>query len=413
MTIPPLYKKIGAVLAFILTAFFIGYALYWTFFKPPQQPTTQPTATSTPAGKGLTPAPLGERRQIISTTTPSSLQPTRQRQETVDEVAQGEITKTTALTQMPAQNPAPSIDTTNGVQYYNPTDGRFYRLTPDGQVKVLSSKIFHNVSKITWQPQGEKAILEYPDGSNIVYDFKTQKQITLPKHWQDFSFSPDGKQIALKSIGLDKDNRWLAVAEADGSKAKIIGALGENVNRIFPTFSPNKQVVALKVKSEGLERQKVYFIGQHNENFKALTVEGRGFEYKWSPDGKYLLYSVYSSRTDLKPLLWTARADGDNIGAERKSLDLITWANKCVFRNSEEVICAVPYSLPEGAGLSPDLSRQYPDSFYIVNLRTKSKRQLAIPNGNYSAQNLVISADKTYLYFTDANTQKLYKINLR
>ncbi len=412
MNIPPFYKKIGAALAFVLIAFFIGYALYLTFFKTPTAPSQAPAATSTPAAGGLQPAPLGVKRTPVSTTSTSNLSPSGQKQLPADEVASGGPTKATVATKMPAQTPTISADT-DEVQYYKPQDGRFYRLSANGQAQVLANKIFHNVKKITWQPQGEKAILEYPDGANIVYDFKTGRQITLPKHWQDFSFSADGQEIALKSIGLDINNQWLAVAKADGSQAKIIGALGENKDRIFPTFSPNKQIVALKVESEGLERQKVYFIGQHDENFKALTVEGRGFEFKWNPDGKYLLYSVYSSRTDLKPLLWATRADGDNIGAERKSLNLQTWAHKCVFKSKTEIICAVPNRLPEGAGLSPDIARQYPDSFYLINIKNKSQRQLAVPTGSYSAQNLMISTDGRYLYFTDAKTNKLYKINLK
>jgi len=66
--------------------------------------------------------------------------------------------------------------------------------------------------------------------------------------------------------------------------------------------------------------------------------------------------------------------------------------------------CAVPKGLPRGAGLYPDIADSYNDNFYSVNLNTGAKTLIANPIGEqfgYSADNLFVSDDGHWLYFTD------------
>jgi len=299
------------------------------------------------------------------------------------------------------------------LQYYNQNDGKFYRLTKDGQTALLSDKIFYQVENITWSPDKNKAILEYPDGSNIIYDFLIKKQITLPIHWKDFAFSPDGSKVVMKSLGLDPDNRWLAITNNDGSKARRLEALGNKDETVYPSWSPNNQTVALYTEGIDFDRQEVFFVGLHGENFKSMVIEGRGFQPQWSPQGDRLLYSVYSSNNDLKPLLWIANAEGDTIGSNRKNLNVETWANKCVFANSVDLYCAVPEKLEEGAGLFPEMAKNTKDNLYKIDTQTGLKKLIAIPDNNYNMSNLMISSNNYYLYFTDEATKTLHKINLK
>ncbi|GAF84313.1 unnamed protein product, partial [marine sediment metagenome] len=299
------------------------------------------------------------------------------------------------------------------LQYYNQKDEKFYRITKDGQITPLSDKAFHQVQSIVWSPNKDKAILEYPDGANIIYNFTTNKQITLPKHWKDFDFSSNGQQIVMKSMGLDPDNRWLAVVSDDGSKARRIEALGDKDATVYPSWSPNNQSIAMYTKGVGFDRQEIFFVGLHNENFKSAIIEGRGFEPRWSPKGDRLLYSVYSSQTDLKPSLWIVNAQGENIGTGRKSLRVETWANKCTFADNINLYCAVPENLEEGAGLFPEMAKNTSDRLYKIDIRTGLKKLVAIPDDWYNMSNLIISDNGYYLYFTDETTGRLHKIRLK
>ncbi|MFH0955999.1 MAG: hypothetical protein V1801_02190, partial [Candidatus Falkowbacteria bacterium] len=327
------YKKIFIAIGFILIVFTLGYLLYFMFFKSSVPPAiTEPTATSTqgglpiakpgtgqitPSGQPIGGLPAGQAGLPGETTQPASQS---------SAIALGGLTQTTEL------NQAPSLAATlsaNGadLQYYNKQDGKFYHLTKDGQISLLSNTVFHEVEKITWSPDKNKAIIEYPDQAKIIYDFKNKKQISLPKHWKDFNFSPDGSKIVLKSLANDADNRWLAIINNDGTSAQRVAALGDKDDTVYPSWSPNNQTVAMYTEGISYDQQKVYFVGLNNENFKALTIEGRGFEPKWAPKGDRLLYSVYSSSSDLKPELWITNAQGENIGTGRNKLDIQTWAN--------------------------------------------------------------------------------------
>jgi len=405
------YKKILLIIVFLIIVATIAFLLWNLFFKP-TLPTTPEgeEEISTTTGK----LPEAEEGEVeIIEEKKEGLIPTKEEAgEKVDEKALGGITQTTLL------GDATSLASTlagNGsdVQYYNQDDGKFYRIDEDGNITLLSDKVFYDVENVTWSPKKEKAIIEYPDGANIVYNFATHKQVTLPKHWEDFDFSNDGDEIVMKSIGLDPANRWLAISNDDGSRSRTIEHIGENDDTVYPSWSPNNQSIAMYTEGVDFDRQKVYFVGLNNENFKSATIEGRGFEHKWSQEGDRLAYSVYSTTDDLKPKLWVVNAEGDTIGSGRKSLDLETWASKCVFANNEEMYCGVPESLERGAGMFPEMAKNTKDNLYHVNIATGQKRLIAIPDGYYNMTNLVVTENEDNLFFTDAASGLIHKIELK
>ncbi len=405
-------KKILFLTGFILIVFVLGYLLYAVFFRP--VPPAEITETEPETGIGPTGLPEAETGpgQVITPAEEEKLPAAPTSEITASPRAEGGLTQTTTLNETPASGTVLSADG-SGLQYYDSQTGKFYKINADGKITALTDKIFYQAQSITWSPNKNKAILEYPDGANIIYDFANGEQITLPAHWEDFSFSPDGNQIAMKSLGLDVDNRYLAVASDDGSQARTIEPLGENEASVYTAWSPNNQIIAVHTAGVDLDRQEVFFIGLNGENFKSTVVEGRGFAYQWSPAGDRILYSVYSSDNDLKPLLWTVNAQGESIGSDRQSLGLETWTDKCVFASNETAYCAVPESLPEGAGLFPELADEYPDRLYEVNVRTGLKKLIAIPDNDYNMTNLIVSANGYYLYFTDKTTGLIHQIRLK
>jgi hypothetical protein len=214
-------------------------------------------------------------------------------------------------------------------------------------------------------------------------------------------------------MGMDPDNRWLIVSNSDGTGAKAIESLGENEEYVDVAWSPNNQVIATYREGIDMDRQSIYFVGMNKENFKSLTVEGRGFQYLWSPKGTQMLYSVYSTQTDLKPLLWVTYAIGDEIGKDRRSLNIYTWAEKCMFFNESTVYCAVPKNLENGAGLFPEMSDNTIDEIHKIDISTGSDRIIAIPDSDHTIKNITVSPDSRYLYFSDKQSGKIFKINLK
>jgi len=407
------YKKIIFIIVFLSLTIAFGYLLFSVFFKPlipdsKQNPSDRATSSFS---TGFPQADQGTK-QNSDTSDPTSLSQSKLPFSKLSEKALGGITKTTKLDNSPVISPTLSSNG-NGLQYYDQADGRFYSIDENGNKITLSEKIFHNVQDITWSGDKNKAILEYPDGANIVFNFNKNEQVTLPSHWKDFDFSPDSEKIISKSIGLDPDNRWLLISDTQGTQVRPIESLGKNESTVYSSWSPNNQIIAMYSKGVDFNRQEIFFIGLNDENFKSTIVEGRGFQPKWSPNGNKLLYSVYSSNNDMKPNLWVVNSSGDSIGSARKNLRVETWANKCTYSSDTEIFCAVPKNLPEGAGIFEELAKTTVDSLYKINTLTGQKQLMAIPDQNFNMTNLSVTENGKNLFFTDETTQTLHKIELK
>ena len=401
-------KKILLFIFLLLVTAGIGYGLYFLFFKGPSAPPSEVTNTNVnaPIG-GLPTAAPGAPQPGGAPVTLTPLPPG------VSQIAQGGVTVVAPVASVPTTGA--SISAQGNLNYYNRTDGKFYRVNNDGSISTLTNKVFFNVDKTTFDPKGNKAILEYPDNSKILYDFNTNKQVTLPQHWESFNFSPDGEQMAAKSIGVDEANRFLVISNPDGSGAHAVQELGQNANKVQVTWSPNNQIIATAAtgRSFGVDRQEIYFVGKNQENFKSMIVEGLDFRPSWTPNGERMLYSVAGSISDYKPDLWIVDAFGDNIGLNRKNLNINTWVDKCTFADNQTLYCAVPNTLDRGAGLQPDVAADTPDSIYRIDVTTGLQTKVAEPEGSHTIGKIMLSPDGKNLYFTEQQTGVINKIQLK
>ncbi len=233
------WKKIFIIIGFVGITIGLGYLLYFFFFRPlPPAPVCGngicetgedytncpadcpvPPEVRLPLAKPGVPEPITVAPPPVLPVAPPVITPPAPLPPEVSTIAKGGSTWVATLTDVRADGFSLAGDGKNLV-FYDKAAGKFFRSTPDGVLTALSDKTFYEVEKINWAPNTDKAILEYPDGSNILFDFTTQKQVTLPKHWQDFDFSPDGNQIVGKSMGITPEARWLVVSNPDGSNVR-------------------------------------------------------------------------------------------------------------------------------------------------------------------------------------------------
>lgn len=403
-------RKIIFAGIFLLVCVGVGFLLYWVFFAKKEKPitTVQPGVEEPTAGQFPS---AGTGQPTLPTTKPGKL-PTAETKPITPKTVTPEVKPSFPITsKVDASILGSGKDSVGSAKFYNTTDGKFYRLNKDGSVASLSDEVFFNVQNATWSPTKNESIIEYPDGSNIYYNFDTKKQVTLPKHWQDFSFSPLGDKIAGKSMGLATENRWLVTADPQGKSVKLIAPLGNNAGKVTVNWSPNKQIVATSRTGDpqGADKEEVLFVGLQGENFKSIIVEGRGFESQWSGTGKKLLYSVYSGRSDFKPELWIVNAEGDSIGTGRKMLNLNTWSEKCAFADDRFVYCAVPTDMQTGAGFAPGLSDTTNDKIYKIDTETGIKTELQT-DGYYTIDGMFLGDNNKTLYFTDKNKSGLFNV---
>ncbi|OGY70145.1 MAG: hypothetical protein A2986_03515 [Candidatus Jacksonbacteria bacterium RIFCSPLOWO2_01_FULL_44_13] len=333
----------------------------------------------------------------------------------VSDVAQGGYTAITPTTPSGSfQNIAISGD--GSVRYYDQSKGQFVEVSLDQKTQYLSQDAFPSAKQVVWSQSGDKAVVEFPDGYNIIYDFAHDKQVTLPKEAEGFSFSPSSQEVAYKMMTTDFWQNWLAVSSTDGESIQNVEHLGDNGVLVRVDWSPNNQVIAFYTKGETGDTQKIYPLGKNQENLPALRVAGRGFEEVWAPTGDKLLYSVRSETTNHNPTLWITDARPETMGENNVPLYVQTWAEKCVFRsNGESVICAVPQELPQGSGLFPELAKKIPEDFYEIDIFTGKTTLLAKPVGappGLKATDLHISSDGKDLIFRDSTLGGVYRMGL-
>lgn len=393
-----MYAKLAALFG-VTTLIGIGLFVLFTSGGPQINPDTTPESPSVDSGSlpGSGARPPGG----TGSTSGGSTGGTGTGQLPVADVAQGGVTATNVLTTGAVVSPTA---TSSGVAYYDPADGRFYTINTDGDVTRLGDVQFPNAEDVVFSTSADQVAIEFPDGSNVIYDFQTANQVTLPSHWEEFAFSGDGSSVVSKSIGTDESNRALVVSSTDGSQTTVIAALGDNDDLVDVSVSPNGTVLGFSHTGGGRSsfgENNIYLLGPDGEATGVLFVNGSNFSNIWSPDGTNLIYSVADGGDNYKPSLWYADARGDRAGESRIKIDLKTVSSKCVFALESVAYCSAQEDVPTGSGNIPSLLLG-PDNLYKINLSSGNVTLIAEPENETVMNNLSISDDGANLFYTDA-----------
>lgn len=405
------FRKVLIAILFLILVGGAGYAIYYVFFRPAGAPVTTPTNANVNAGTGGLPAAGGANANIPVVpplSVAGNLPP-------ASPIAKGGPTLSTVLVNDPTMGAVLAADGKT-LRYYDRATGKFMTVDANGNVIALSDQTFPDVQNVTWSDDGSKVVMEFPDGSKITYDFNAKKQATLPSSWSGFSFSPASDQLAALQLSDSVSSRYLVVAKTDGTGIQPIEPLGDNADKVTVAWSPGGDVVALSQTGEagdGFGVKNVLFIGKNGENFPSTEINGLSFTPIWSPDGAYLLYSVAGSDDNFKPRLYTVTGSGDNRGSGRRAISLFTTADRCTFFNATVAYCAVPDTMPDGAGMQPEVLAGIPDAVYRVNVVTGAPTLVGRPDTDTEISSITVSKDGSTLYFTDAATGNIKKMMLK
>lgn len=389
-------KLILKIIGLLALTALIGYFMYLLFFRGgPSVTPTEGGGTTTPAGTLPGSQAGGPTIGGGTTTPPSGGLP-------ASGVASGGPTTTLQLTS--TRITAPTITGGNKISFYDPRDGKFYTIDANGNIVALSDATFPQAETVVFSESASKAAIEFPDGSNILYDFAADQQTTLPAHWTDFAFSPDTDQVVSKSLGNDVNSRALTITSSDGTRTQVIAALGEAEAKVTPSWSPNKNIVAFSETGQlqsGLGKREIYLLDATGEAASAIMVDGSHFSAIWSPKGTSILYSIANPSNHNRAELWYTGATGQSEGVGRKNLGIETWTDKCAFADETTVYCAVPRTGANNSGSDSRLVTSF-DDVYSINVTSGRKTLVAKPVINMQINQLSISDDQSLLYFTDS-----------
>ena len=300
-----------------------------------------------------------------------------------------------------------------GARYYQPSTGFFYKRLSDGKSIPLSDRQFNNVQKITWSKK-DSALMEFPDGANIVYDFAKQQQYTLPSELKEFAFNEQSDTLSAKVYGPLIEDNWLVTINSDGSNLSYVESMGNNGSKVQTLWSPNGMVAAIFADNNGSDSNKIVPIGLHGENYPSFNTTGRGFKGAWADDGKKMLFTTYSSQIDFRNTLWIAEFNDDLSVKRQVNLGLSTFLDKCYVGN-DRAYCAVPQSMPEGGGWFPELTKDVPDDIYYINFKTLEVTKLMTPvinDANATISTVQYDSVGNQLLLSDSKTGEVFSVNL-
>lgn len=104
----------------------------------------------------------------------------------------------------------------------------------------------------------------------------------------------------------------------------------------------------------------------------------------------------------------------NHVTGNQISLDLSTLAEKCVWENDAQIICAVPNTIPQGK--YPDQWYQdsigFSDTFWRITTTNQSTERLFSPDEITDGISLGLSADKKYLFYINKEDGTLWSYRL-
>ncbi|MFA5995133.1 MAG: hypothetical protein WCW27_06270 [Patescibacteria group bacterium] len=405
-------QRILLVSVLLIGAVFIGWLIYFIFFKPIFQTSTTNDNTAVVSNGQLPDINLDNNPVLINTNNVNGGLPI------IDAVARGKETLSAVVYNGETQSP--TLNNTGLVSFYNAADGKFYRVDANGNVIPISEQVFKGVNEVAWSNDNNKAVLQFEDGNKLMYDFTNKKQYTLNKDIQEVDFSANDTQIGFKYMVANTNDRWLGVSNPDGSQVQGIEPLGDNADKVIVDWSPSGKMIGTFQEYVDNINQKVIPVGLKGENYKAFVVNGRGLQTKWSPSGDTMLYATYSTATNYNYTLGVAKVEGDTVGTSKTTLGLNTTVDKCAYNSSGTTLyCAVPTQQPTGAAIAPEKLDTVPHEIYRINLAAGTTEKIAIPADNVKGtslngiNNVLVDANEKTLYYQEAVTKQLRKINLK
>lgn len=410
------WKQILGAIGFIILIALVGYAIYYVFFRPsvPTPPTNVPPSYPgglppsapgvPPVTEVIPPTVLPPAPGIFIPPVPAPTAPG------ITSQATGGIVAPTKVVSANGQFTSLAGDGTS-VNYYDSSTGLFNKVNTDGSISLLSPQIFSNVTKATWAPTTDKAVLEFADKTKLIYDFVSKQSYTLPTQFTDFSFSPDSRQLAAKDMKINSEDRWLVIVDDKGKNKELLEHLGDNADRVVVKWNPAGNIVATTAKSLDNSRAEVVFLTKDGSQYNSLTVQGRDLRYEYSADGNTMAYSVWNQTSNYQPSLWITSSNPQFIDQGRINTGLKTWADKCTFSGSEAIYCAVPRTIADFAGIDPS-TQDGVDDIYKIDPRTGNSVLIAQPVFPTAISGVSVTRDGKSLFYTEKDSGAINKIDL-
>ena len=288
-----------------------------------------------------------------------------------------------------------------------------------GQTKTVANFAFVPRG-IVWSPDGKKALIKKSDTEWALFSRERavganrDEAIPLLKPGiESPTWTSLGDRIVYKYFDAGTGKRTLNVANPDGSEWSTIGETPFQFLEMRPV--PKSSTVAVWNRGNAFEKTSLKIVPLVGGEAREIFSANYGADYSFAPNGKDILVSdsVEKGSATISIALINDQGGGYT------NLFIPSLVSKTVWsKNSRFVYYALPGSIPAGSVLPNDYFRKpilTADTFWKVDVQTGEKSRVVDTNDidqSYDAENLVLDADETVLFFHNRRDGKIYRINL-
>ena len=342
----------------------------------------------------------------------------------------GDATATKPMKDAPTKKIAPFTDTESITPFFDANDRALLYVVPSenalketmlatGQPKTLANFAFVP-RNIIWSPDGKKALVQKSDTEWALFSRekamganRDEAILLLKPGIESPTWTSLGDRIVYKYFDAGTKKRTLNIANPDGSEWSTIGETPFQFLEMRPV--PKSSTVAMWNRGNAFEKTSLKILPLIGGEARDIFSANYGADYSFAPNGKDILVSdsVEKGGATISIALINDQGGGYT------NLFIPSLISKTVWsKNSRFVYYALPGSIPTGSVLPNDYFRKpilTADTFWKVDVQTGEKSRVVDTNDidqSYDAENLVLDADETLLFFHNRRDGKIYRINL-
>jgi len=305
-------------------------------------------------------------------------------------------------------------------------DDRFLAYFSDGKLRkaslggggeeTLIENIPGKILRAVWSPNREQALVLLSAETDQRWHLirLSDKSVTpLKSGISSPSWSNIGERIFYFYTDPGNGKTGLNSAKPDGSEWKELAK--SPIGNPYIATVPSGVNISFWNRPNAFEETSLYTVAMTGGEPKKILARKFGANYLWSPDGMRLLVSSVNEKGGSDIRLGIANQSG----GEFQTLQAPTLISKAVWaKDSKTIYYALPLSMEKTAILPNDYFEKpihTKDSFWKMDVETgRNDRIIAVEDvqEGHDSIDLFLDPKEEFLFFTDRNDNKLYRIRL-
>ena len=301
------------------------------------------------------------------------------------------------------------------ILFFNTTKNKLQQISlANNQISDILDETIAGVYDVTWSPTKDQAIIgtskqEGGDYTKTIYLLDMAAKTITPlasSKIESVAWSPDGSQIAYTFM-VDENNVDISTAKPDGSGWKNVGQIkslgapisimwaGNQIKVFKPFYNPPESY-----DLTDQEKQSVLYTINLSNNKTSPSNLGQTADLKYSPDGQFYVQSQEGDEGNSFSI--SSQSGNHPVEASLDSLSSTVWS-----KNSQ--------NLYDIANNNNAATKKVLALYQIEtsDFTVKKLVDFALPDldeKSYFIDNLMVTENENYLFFTRQNTLYSYRI---